>query len=97
LRTGKSYVGWIKRYIWHHGKRYSLEIAVAEGGFLSHLVVSRNVSASMQNQAKAPTLARSVDPAVLTSLDGSMWLKDVNLVWREIFIVPTRWRVGTMG
>ena len=53
LRTQKSYVDWIKRYIWHHGKCHPLEIcSLGVGGFLSHLAVPRNVSASWQNQAK---------------------------------------------
>jgi Phage integrase, N-terminal SAM-like domain len=28
LRTEKSYVDWIKRYIWHHGKRHPKDMAL---------------------------------------------------------------------
>lgn len=57
LRTEKTYVDWIKRYIWHHGKRHPKDLGAAEvEDFLSHLAVARNVSASTQNQAKSALL-----------------------------------------
>lgn len=57
LRTEQSYVDWIKRYIWHHGKRHPKDMGAAEvGAFLTHLAVERNVSASTQNQAKSALL-----------------------------------------
>lgn len=57
LRTEKSYVDWIKRYIWHHGKRHPKDMGTAEvEEFLTHLAVARNVSASTQNQAKSALL-----------------------------------------
>lgn len=57
LRTEKSYVDWIKRFIWFHGKRHPREMGAAEvEAFLSDLAVSRNVSASTQNQAKSALL-----------------------------------------
>lgn len=57
LRTEKSYLDWIKRYIWHHGKRHPKDLGAAEvEAFLSHLAVTRNVSASTQNQAKSALL-----------------------------------------
>jgi len=57
LRTEKSYVDWIKRYIFHHGKRHPKDMGAAEvESFLSHLAVARNVSASTQNQAKSALL-----------------------------------------
>ncbi len=57
FRTEKSYVDWIKRYIWHHGKRHPREMGVVEvEAFLTHLAVERNVSASTQNQAKSALL-----------------------------------------
>jgi integron integrase len=105
MRTEKAYVDWIKRYIWHHGKRHPKDMGVAEvEAFLTHLAVERNVSASTQNQAKsailylykevlgielpwldnvtqakAPkrlpvVLTQAEVQAVLTRLDGSMWL-----------------------
>lgn len=57
LRTEKTYVDWIKRYIWFHGKRHPQEMGAPEvEAFLSHLAVERSVSASTQNQAKSALL-----------------------------------------
>jgi integron integrase len=56
-RTEKTYVGWIRRYILFHGKRHPAEMGAAEiTSFLSWLAVSRNVSASTQNQALSALL-----------------------------------------
>jgi integron integrase len=105
LRTEKSYLDWIKRYILHHGKRHPLEMGAVEvEDFLTHLAVARNVSASTQNQAKSAllflykevlgvdlpwldnvtqaktpkrlpvVLTQAEVQAILTRLDGSMWL-----------------------
>jgi integron integrase len=105
LRTEKSYVDWIKRYIRHHGKRHPKDMGAVEvEAFLTHLAVERHVSASTQNQAKsallylykavleielpwldnvtqakAPkrlpvVLTQAEVQAVLSRLDGSMWL-----------------------
>ena len=52
IRTEKSYVSWIKRFILFHGKRHPNELGKPEiEAFLSHLVMRSNVSASTQNQA----------------------------------------------
>lgn len=57
LRTEKSYVDWIKRFIWFHGKRHPMDMGAPEvEAFLSHLATDRNVSASTQNQAKSALL-----------------------------------------
>jgi integron integrase len=51
-RTEKTYVGWIRRFILFHGKRHPDDMGEPEiFQFLSHLAVSRKVSASTQNQA----------------------------------------------
>ncbi len=51
-RTEKAYVGWIKRFVFFHGKRNPLEMGTAEvTGYLSHLAAAGRVSASTQNQA----------------------------------------------
>ncbi|PKO53544.1 MAG: integron integrase [Betaproteobacteria bacterium HGW-Betaproteobacteria-20] len=56
-RTEQAYVDWIKRYILYHGKRHPKEMSSEQvEGFLSFLAVSRNVSASTQNQAKSALL-----------------------------------------
>jgi integron integrase len=105
LRTEKSYIDWIKRYIWHHGKRHPKDMGAAEvEAFLTHLAVERNVSASTQNQAKSAllylykevlgvelpwldnvtqakvpqrlpvVLTQAEVQAVLSGIDGTMWL-----------------------
>jgi len=52
IRTEKSYVSWIKRFILFHGKRHPQEMGKIEiEAFLSHLVMNRNVASSTQNQA----------------------------------------------
>jgi integron integrase len=52
IRTEKSYVEWIRRFILFHGKRHPKEMGKAEiENFLSHLVIQRNVASSTQNQA----------------------------------------------
>ena len=57
LRTEKTYVDWIKRYIWFHGKLHPQEMGASDvEAFLSHLAVERAVSASTQNQAKSAIL-----------------------------------------
>jgi integron integrase len=51
-RTEKAYVGWIRRYIFFHGKRHPAEMGGAEGTrFLTSLAVDGRVAASTQNQA----------------------------------------------
>lgn len=57
LRTEEAYVGWIKRFIFFHGKRHPQEMGEPEiGRFLSHLAVTDHVSASTQNQALSALL-----------------------------------------
>lgn len=51
-RTEKTYLHWIRRFIYFHGKRHPREMAESEiAEFLTHLAVERQVSASTQNQA----------------------------------------------
>ena len=52
IRTEKSYVSWIKRYILFHDKRHPQDMGKLEiEAFLYHLVMKRNVASSTQNQA----------------------------------------------
>lgn len=52
LRTEKTYVGWIRRYISFCGRRHPRNLGTTEiTTFLTHLAVDRKVSASTQNQA----------------------------------------------
>ena len=51
-RTEQSSVSWAKRFILFHNKRHPREMGPVEvRAFLTHLAVSRTVSASTQNQA----------------------------------------------
>jgi len=52
IRTEKSYLSWIMRYIFFHNKRDPKEMANPEiEAFLSHLAVDLKVSGATQNQA----------------------------------------------
>lgn len=57
LRTEHAYIGWIRRYIHHHGVRHPDDMGAIEVvDFLSHLAVDRQVTASTQNQALSALL-----------------------------------------
>lgn len=52
IRTEKSYVSWMRRYILFHDQRHPKEMGRNEvEAFLTYLAVNRKVSASTQNQA----------------------------------------------
>lgn len=56
-RTEQQYVGWIRRFILHNGKRHPREMSGPEvERFLTHLATVRRVSASTQNQALSALL-----------------------------------------
>ena len=56
-RTEQQYLGWIRRFIHYSGRRHPATLGAAEvEAFLSHLAVTRNVSASTQNQALSAIL-----------------------------------------
>ena len=56
-RTEEVYVGWMRRFIVFHGKRHPREMGEPEvAAFLSDLTVSKDVSASTQNQALSALL-----------------------------------------
>jgi len=51
-RTEKTYLSWMKRYIFFHRKRHPKDMGVPEiETFLTHLAVKEKVSAATQNQA----------------------------------------------
>ncbi len=57
LRTEKSYINWIKRYIGFHDRRHPREMGGAEiEAFLTHLAVKERVASSTQNQALSALL-----------------------------------------
>jgi integrase len=52
IRTEQTYIQWMKRFIFFHGKRHPREMGAPEvSAFLSDLAVRGNVAASTQNQA----------------------------------------------
>ena len=52
LSTEKTYIHWIKHYIFYHNKKHPIEMGKAEiEAFLTHLAVDKKVSPSTQNQA----------------------------------------------
>lgn len=52
IKTEKSYVGWIKHFIFFHNKRHPIEMGKLEiEQFLTHLAVNKKVSPTTQNQA----------------------------------------------
>lgn len=56
-RTESAYVGWMRRYIRHYGRRHPREMGGAEvATFLTWLAEERKVSAATQNQALAALL-----------------------------------------
>ena len=57
IRTEQAYVGWIKRYIFFHGKRHPKNLDARDiEAFLTHLAVEGRVAASTQNLAKSSLL-----------------------------------------
>ena len=57
IRTEKSYIDWIRRFILFHDKRHPREMGIVEvEQFLTNLAVERNVAASTQNQALSAIL-----------------------------------------
>ena len=52
LQTEKTYIYWMKKYIFFHNVRHPKEMGANEvGAFLTHLAVNDNVAATTQNQA----------------------------------------------
>ena len=56
-RTGKTYLMWVRRFIFFHKVRHPAEMAEPEiNAFLTYLAVEKRVSASTQNQALSALL-----------------------------------------
>ena len=74
LRTEKTYLHWIRRFIRYHGRRHPREMGAREvEDFLTALAVKNKVSASTQNQALAAILFLYRE---VLEIDLP-WLKDV--------------------
>jgi hypothetical protein len=88
IRTEKSHLSWIKRYILYYGKRHPKDMGAFEvQEFLTHLARKQKVSASTQNQAFSALL---------------FLLKELSTSTRMIFrrdmaksICPTPWNENT--
>ena len=80
IRTEKSYVHWIRRFVAFHGNQHPRELgADAIERFLSHLAVDRNVSAATQNLALAAILFLYRQVLVIELA----WLEDVTRARRS--------------
>jgi len=56
-RTEQSYIHWIKRFIYFHGKRHPAEMGAVEvTAFITHLAKVRAVASATQNQALSSLL-----------------------------------------
>lgn len=76
IRTERTCVDRIKRFIWFHGKRHPKDMGAVEmEAFLSYLAVERNVSASTQNQAKSALLFCIRRCWVLNCLGWKTWFR----------------------
>lgn len=73
IRTEQAYMEWVKRFVLHSGKKHPKDMGAHEvEAFLTHLAVTRHVSASTQNQAKSALLFlyKEVLDQALPWLDG---------------------------
>jgi integron integrase len=73
LSTERTYIGWVKRFIYFHQKRHPQDMGAPEvEAFLSALATELDVSASTQNQAKHAVLFlyKDVLGVTLPWLDG---------------------------
>lgn len=51
-RTEQSYIAWMRKYIFFHGRKHPKDLGAADiEAFLTHLAVTENVAPSTQNQA----------------------------------------------
>lgn len=72
-RTEETYIHWIKRFIYHSGKRHPSDMGAPEvTAFLNHLATAHHVASATQNQALSALLFlyREVLGQALPWLDG---------------------------
>ena len=73
MRTEDTYLQWIRRFIFFHGKKHPREMGGPQvEAFLSHLATVDRVAASTQNQALSALLF--LYRALLAQLEGTRWL-----------------------
>ena len=94
FRTEQTYVHWIKRFIFFHGKRHPRDLGAAEvETFLSHLAVDGQVAASTQNLALSALLFLYKD---ILAIDLP-WLKNVTRAKRPQRLPTVLTRTETMA
>jgi hypothetical protein len=88
LRTERSCLQWMRRFILFHGRRHPRNLGAAEiEAFLSHLAVNRAVAALTQNQSLAELLCLYRDVMALKEalnksiLDFSEHEKQENVIF----------------
>lgn len=73
ISTEKTYVYWIKHYIFYHNKKHPIKMGKIEiESFLTHLAVNRQVSPSTQNQAFASLLFLYKEVLNIDMSDGNI-------------------------
>ena len=83
FRTEKTYLYWIRRFLWFHELKHPRELGADEvAAFLTSLAVNNKVSASTQNQALAAVLFLYRDALGLEL----PWLADVVRAKRPIHL-----------
>ena len=83
FRTEKTYLYWIRRFLWFHELKHPRELGADEvAAFLTSLAVNNKVSASTQNQALAAVLFLYRDALSLEL----PWLADVVRATRPIHL-----------
>jgi len=72
LQTEKSYIQWVRRYIYFHNKQHPKDMGALDvEKYLSYLAVEQHVSASTQNQVGLHSRAGSLLPTRQRSCDQS--------------------------
>lgn len=95
LRTEQQYGNWLWRFLHFHYHRYPRVMGAAEvSGFLTHLIVDEQVSASMQNQALSALRSLYREVLILSLL----WLNEVVRAKqsRHLPVVLTRQEVAAL-
>lgn len=88
IRTEKTYVDWVRRFVLYHSRRHPITMGDAEiREFITHLAVDRRVAPATQNQALAAILFLFKHGSGLRVLETvSLRVKDMDFVRGEITV-----------